>query len=76
MLRIENELRQPLSIDKAPEGSACEWCGKPAVHHFIILGAKCQQESGFFCRACGEAFVCSVASSLSREVTPEEAVYE
>ncbi len=32
-------------------------------------------ESGLFCRTCGEAFVCAVASSLCREVTPEEAVY-
>ena len=76
MLNIENEFRQPLSIDEAPEGSACEWCGKPAKHQFIVLGGKYQQESGLFCRSCGEAFVCAVASSLSREVTPEEAVYE
>jgi hypothetical protein len=75
MLNIENESRQPLSIDEAPEGSACEWCGKPAKDQFIVLGEKYQQESGLFCRLCGEAFVCAVASSLSREVTPEEAVY-
>ena len=76
MLRIENEFRQPLSIEQAPYGSVCEWCGKPAEHQFIVLGAAWQQESGLFCRACGEAFVCSVASSLSREVTPEEVIYE
>jgi hypothetical protein len=75
MLNIENEFRQPLSIDEAPEGSVCEWCGKPARHQFTALGGKFHNESGLFCRTCGEAFVCAVASSLYREVTPEEAVY-
>ncbi len=75
MLHIENELRHPLTIEKAPEDSVCEWCGKPAEHLFIVLGEKCQNESSLLCRACGDAFVCSVASSLSREITPEEAIY-
>ncbi len=75
MLHIENEFRQPLSIDEAPEGSTCDWCGKPAEHRFIILGGTFQNESGLFCHLCGEAFVCAVASSLRREVTPEEAIY-
>ena len=75
MLHIENEFRQPLSIDEAPKGSVCQWCGKPAEHQFIVLSGKCQHESCFFCRTCGEAFACAVASSLSREVTTEEAVY-
>ena len=69
MLNIENEFRQPLSIDAAPQGSACEWCGKPAKHQFIVLGGTNHNESGLFCRTCGEAFVCAVASSLCREVT-------
>ncbi len=73
MLIIENEFRQPLSIDAAPEGSVCEWCGKPAVHELTELGGKIHNESGLFCRTCGEAFVCAVASSLRREV-PAEAV--
>jgi hypothetical protein len=75
MLHIENEFRQPLSIDEAPEGSVCAWCGKPAQHQFIVLGGKCEHESVQFWRTCGAAFVCSIASSLSREVTPEEAIY-
>ena len=75
MLNIENEFRQPLSIDQAPEGNFCAWCGKPAEHQFTALGGKYHNESGLFCRTCGEAFVCAVASSLRREVTPEEAVY-
>jgi len=76
MLHIENEFRQPLSMDEAPEGSVCEWCGKPAMHQFIVLGGKCSNESSLLCRTCGEAFVCAVASSLRREITLEEAVYE
>jgi transposase-like protein len=75
MLNIENEFRQPLSIDEAPEGSVCEWCGKPAEHQFTALGGKLHNESGFLCRTCGDEFVRAVASSLCREVTPEEAVY-
>ena len=75
MLHIENEFRQPLSMDEAPEGSICEWCGKRARHQFIVLGGKCSNESSLLCHTCGEAFVCAVASSLRREITLEEAVY-
>ena len=74
MLNIENEFRQPLSIDDAPEGSVCEWCGKPAEHQFTALSGKFHNESSFFCRTCGEAFVCAVASSLRREVQAEEVI--
>jgi hypothetical protein len=75
MLHIENEFRQPLSIDIAPKGSICEWCGKPAEYQFIALSGKCHNEGGLFCQTCGNEFVRAVASSLSREVTPEEAIY-
>ncbi|HEX9134460.1 MAG TPA: hypothetical protein VF844_19390 [Ktedonobacteraceae bacterium] len=73
MLKIENEFRQPLSIDDAPPESVCEWCGKPAEHQLTALGGNFHNESGFFCRICGEAFVRAVASSLRREVTAETA---
>ena len=73
MLNIENEFRQPLSIDDAPQGSVCEWCGKPAKHQLTALGGKNHNQSGLFCSTCGEAFVCAVASSLQREV-PAKAV--
>ncbi len=75
MLQIDNEIRQPLSIEEAPEGSACQWCGKPAEHIFIVIGGKWPNESALFCRACGNEFVRDVASSLCREITPEEAIY-
>jgi hypothetical protein len=38
MLNVENEFRQPVSIDFAPAGSVCEWCGKPAVQALTVLG--------------------------------------
>jgi hypothetical protein len=71
MLNIENEFRQPLSIDLAPQGSVCEWCGKPAEHELTALGGTYHNESGLFCRTCGEAFVRAVASSLTRVVSAE-----
>jgi hypothetical protein len=74
MLNIENEFRQPIAIDFAPQGSTCEWCGKPAEHELTMLGGKFHNESGLFCRVCAEAFVCAVASSLRREVTEEAVV--
>jgi hypothetical protein len=74
MLNFVNEFRQPLSLDAAPEGSVCEWCGKPAVYELTELGGKNHNESGLFCRTCGEAFVCAFASSLRREVPAEEVI--
>jgi hypothetical protein len=65
------DFRQPVTIDVAPAGEICEWCGKPAVHQLMALGGEHHNESGFFCRQCGEAFVRAVASSVSREVTTE-----
>ena len=62
----DNDFRQPISVDFAPQGSLCEWCGKPAVHQLTALGGKHHNEGGFFCRSCGEEFARTVASSLSR----------
>jgi transposase-like protein len=63
----DNEFRQPVSVDAAPEGSVCEWCGKPAEHAFTALGGKHHNTSGFYCQSCGKEFIRVVASSLSRE---------
>ncbi len=65
------DFRQPVTIDVAPAGEICEWCGKPAVHQLTALGGKHHNEGGFFCRQCGEAFVRAIASSVSRELTTE-----
>lgn len=71
MLNNEYDFRLPVSIDLAPAGEICEWCGKPATYQLTALGGMHHNESGFFCCQCSEAFVRAVASSLSREVTAE-----
>lgn len=65
---LEKAFRQPVSLDFAPEGRLCEWCGKPAVHQLTALGGTCHNEGGFFCQACAEEFVRAVADSLSRVI--------
>ena len=69
MLNYEYDFRQPVSIDAAPAGKICEWCGKPAVHQLTAQGGIRHNEGGFFCAQCSATFVRAVASSLSREVT-------
>jgi hypothetical protein len=68
---FENEFRQPISVDQAPLGSLCEWCGKPAVQQLTPIGGQRHNDGGFFCRACGEEFVRTVADALNREITTE-----
>jgi len=68
---FENEFRQPTSVDQAPAGSLCEWCGKPAVQQLTALGGRSHNDGGFFCRSCGEEFARTVADSLSRVITAE-----
>jgi hypothetical protein len=58
-----NEFYQAVSIDFAPQGSPCEWCGKPAVQQLTAIGGKYHNEGGFFCLACGEEFTRAVSNS-------------
>jgi hypothetical protein len=51
-----NEFRSPVSVDSAPRGSHCEWCGKPAEVQLTAIGGTSHNESGLFCRSCGEDF--------------------
>ncbi len=67
----DNEFRQPISVDFAPEGHLCEWCGKPAVHQLTAIGGKCRNEGGCFCQACSEEFARTVADSLSRVIATD-----
>lgn len=53
----ENEFSRPISTDLAPAGSACEWCGKPAQQQLTAIGGSYHNESGLFCRSCGELFL-------------------
>jgi hypothetical protein len=57
MLNIDNEFRQPVSIDFAPAGSVCEWCGKPAAQALIVLGGRSHNDGGYFCSVCGKEFI-------------------
>ena len=62
---LGNEFRQPLSLDSAPRGSVCEWCGQPAVLQITVAS----EEPAYFCRLCGEEFARAVADSLDRTIT-------
>ncbi|MDQ2906880.1 MAG: hypothetical protein M3Y81_25505 [Chloroflexota bacterium] len=66
----KNEFFQPVSVDFAPQGSRCEWCGKPAEQQLTAIGGKSHNDSGLFCRACGEKF--TQAITVSASVAPQE----
>ncbi len=61
---MQNEFRRPISVDFAPRGSFCEWCGKPAERQLTAIGGTYHNESGLFCRSCGERFSQAVTNSL------------
>jgi DNA-directed RNA polymerase subunit RPC12/RpoP len=67
---LEHECGQSVSLDFAPEGSVCEWCGKPAVERLTAIGRKSHHEGGYFCHACGEQFMRDVADPKRRVVSP------
>jgi hypothetical protein len=61
----ENEFRRPVSTDTAPRGSLCEWCGKPATFQLTAIGGSSHNDSGLFCRECGEKFSYTVAQAAA-----------
>jgi hypothetical protein len=61
---MPNEFQRPVSVDFAPHGSQCEWCGKPAERQLTAVGGSYHNESGIFCRSCGEQFTQGVANSV------------
>ena len=73
MLHVQNEFRQPVSIDFAPAGSVCKWCRKPASQTLTVIGGIGHNESGYFCSECGREFIRVVASDLRREIPAETA---
>jgi hypothetical protein len=68
-----NEFRRPVSVDSAPRGSLCEWCGKPAVQQLTAIGGSSHNQSGLFCHTCGEQFTQAVVRSLYTTTTRTEA---
>ena len=64
-----NEFRRPVSVDSAPRGSRCEWCGNPAEQQLTAIGGNFHNESGLFCRDCGEKFSLAVANAALKAVT-------
>ncbi len=68
---LDNEFGQSVAMDFAPEGSVCEWCAEPAVERLIVIGGKRHNEGGYFCHACGEKFIQTVADPKSRVASVE-----
>jgi len=60
-----NEFRRPFSVDFAPRGSRCEWCGNPAERQLTAIGGSYHNEGGLFCRACGEQFAQTVINAVA-----------
>lgn len=68
---LDNAFRQPISVDRAPEGHLCERCNKLAIHHLTAIGGIHHNQGGFFCHGCGEEFARAVIRSMSRIITAE-----
>ena len=67
-----NEFHRPVSIDTAPRGSLCEWCGKPAEKQLTAIGGSYHNEGGLFCRSCGEEFTRAVINSSTAATETSE----
>jgi hypothetical protein len=61
-----NEFRRPVSVDSAPRGSRCEWCGQPAEQQLTAIGGIYHNDSGLFCRPCGEQFSLAVVTNSAQ----------
>ena len=68
---LDNEFGQSVTMDFAPAGSVCGWCGKPAVERLTVIGGKWHNEGGYFCHECGEKFIQAVAEPKSRVASHE-----
>jgi len=69
---LNTNFSSSIVTDFAPQGSVCEWCGKPAVQQLTVIGGPNHNEGGFFCSSCGEGFARALAESL-REGAVREA---
>lgn len=58
-----NEFTRQVSVDFAPRGSVCEWCGNLAERQLTAIGGILHNRRGVFCRSCGEKFAKKVANA-------------
>jgi hypothetical protein len=58
-----NEFHRPYSVDFAPRGSRCEWCGNPAERQLTAIGGSFHNDGALFCRDCGEKFALAVTNA-------------
>lgn len=72
---IAYDPRQPVSLDEAPTGSLCEWCGKPAFYQLTVPGIPRHDEERCFCRTCCKEFARTVADSLNRVITTDTTTF-
>jgi hypothetical protein len=71
-----NEFLRPISVDSVPRGSRCEWCGDPAEQQLTAIGGSHHNESGLFCRPCGEQFSLAVIANSVRMTAPPETKFD
>ena len=63
LFMFTNEFYRPYSIDFAPQGSRCEWCGALAESQITAIGGAMHNHGGLFCRSCGKRFCALVANA-------------
>jgi hypothetical protein len=71
-----NEFTRPVSVDFAPQGSICEWCGNPAERQLTAIGGSFHNKSGVFCHSCGEKFAENVANAAISSTTTTQVQVE
>jgi len=60
-----SEFQRLISVDFAPRGCVCEWCGQPAERQLTAIGGAYHNWSGAFCRSCGKQFFkCVIRASF------------
>jgi hypothetical protein len=69
-----DEFRCPVSADFAPRGHVCMWCGQLAERQLTAIGGPYHNQSGVFCRLCGEQFQACVRRGALREPEMREHV--
>ncbi len=58
-----DEFNRPVSVDFVPHGRVCGWCDKPAERQLTAIGGAYHNQSGVFCRMCGERFLAIVINA-------------